>query len=61
MAGKSFREKVIGKFPCLFEAIDPFIDFKVHPPIVDVHGKVVFINEFLGNIIEFDADILRAI
>ena len=61
MAGKAFGEKVIGKFPGSFEAVDSFIDFEVHPSIAHVCSEIVLIDEFLRDNIEFDADVLRAI
>jgi hypothetical protein len=41
----------------LLEAVDTFGDFEVHPTVVDVLFKVVLVNEFLGNLVDTNADI----
>ena len=45
----------------MFQTIDTFVDLKVDPSIVCILGKVVFIDEFLGNVPQSAADVLRSV
>ena len=39
------------------ESIDATSDFKVDPTVVDADGKVVFFDEFVGDVGELDFDV----
>ena len=45
----------------MFEPIDAFGDFEVNPSIVCILGEIVFINEFLWDVAELDADVFRPV
>lgn len=40
-------------------AIDATPDFKVDPTIVNDGGEVIFGDEFIGDVVKFDANILE--
>ena len=61
MCQQLFGEEIIGKFPCLLEAVDTFGDFKVYPTVLDVLFKAVLVDEFLGNLVDTNADIFWAV
>ena len=61
MCCQSLGEEIIGKFPSFLEAVDTFGDFEVYPNVVAVLLKVVLINEFLGNLVDTNADIFWAV
>ena len=58
---EAFVEEIVGKFSGLREAVDIFAYFEVNPTITNVFGEDVFINKFLGNVGEFDSDVLWAV
>ena len=43
------------------KAVVSFADFKIGPPVIIVFGKILFVDELLGDIIEFDAQVLKLI
>ena len=45
----------------MWEAVDASANFKVYPAGVDVLHKTVLIDEFLGNIGDFDLDVFGAV
>ncbi len=47
--------------PSLGEAVHTLPDLKVHPTISGVCREVVLVDEFLGNVGESDADVLRTV
>ena len=61
MFRQTLGEEVVGKLTCLFQAIDAFGDFKIDPTIVCILGEVIFIDEFLGNVRQFYADVLWSV
>ena len=61
MLGDAFSDQVIGYFSTLGETIASLADLEIVPPITIVVGKIVFADEILGNFIESDAYILKAI
>ena len=52
-----FKEKVVGKFARLFETVDSFIDLEVYPSVVCILCEIVLVDDFLGDVAEFDSDI----
>ena len=52
---------VVGKFATLWEPWDTFDYFEVDPSISRKLVKVVLLDEFLGDVGEFDLDILWAV
>ena len=58
---KAFAEEIFSKFYRLREAVDTLAYFEVNPTITTVFGEVVFIDKVLGNVNEFDSDVLRAV
>ena len=61
MRCETFSEEIVREFTCLFEAVHSISDFKVDPPIVYLFSQVVFVDEFLWNDRDLDADIFRPI
>ena len=58
---EAFGQEIIGKFAGLFEPIHAFDDLVVDPAVVGKLHEVVFVNDFLGDDGELDADILWSI
>ena len=58
---EAFFEEVVGEYARLREAVDAAVDFEVYPAIVDYGGKVVFGNELIGDVVNFDADIFVSV
>ena len=54
---EAFSEEVIGKFASLEEAVDAFPDLEVYPTVFGKLVEVVFGNELLWDISQFDADV----
>ncbi len=58
---KALGKEVVGEFACLLETVDALCNFKVDPAVMCEGGEVVFIDEFLRDDSELNADILGAI
>ena len=54
-------EAIIGKYPCLLEAVYTFGDFEVHPTVVAVLFKVLLVDELLWDLVDTNAGIFWAI
>ena len=52
-----FREVVVFKFACLFEAIHDSSDFRIDVPIVFQHSQSVLLNSLLWDHIDWYAQI----
>ena len=57
MCGEAFGEQVVGEFPSLFEAVDDFVYFEVHPSMMCEGIEVVFVHKLLGGVTDFDPDV----
>ena len=58
---ESFPQQVVGKFSRLRQNIAAMDSSKVNPPVALQLGEVIFVDEFLGDIRDLDAKILRPI
>ena len=58
--GDAFSEQFIGYLANLGKTVASFADFEIVPPVT-IGGEILFVNELLGNFIEFDAHILKSI
>ena len=58
--GDAFSEQFIGYLANLGKTVASFADFGIVPPVT-IGGEILFVNELLGNFIEFDAHILKSI
>ena len=54
---EAFFEKFVGEHSGLKESIDATSDFEVDPTVVNVGGKVVFFDKFVGDVGELDFDV----
>jgi len=61
MPFKSLGEEIISQFAGLFEAVDAFCDFEVHPPFMNVFCEVIFVDDLLWNDRELNADVFRMV
>ena len=59
--GRTFFKESFGKDSRLWEAINATANFEVDPTILHMVVKVIFIDEFLRNVAEIDADISEAV
>ena len=59
--GRTFFKESFGKDSRLWEAINATANFEVDPTILHMVVKVIFIDEFLRNVAEIDADISKAV
>ena len=41
------------------KAVVSFADFKIGPPVIIVFGKILFVDELLGDFIESDTHVLK--
>ena len=58
---QALGKEVVCEFACLFQAVDTLGNFEVDPAVMCEGGEVVFIDEFLWDDSELNADILGAI
>ena len=61
MLAEALGEEIVCQFPCLFETIDTVVDFKVYPIVVFVFREIVFVDEFLWDVRQFNADVFWSI
>lgn len=45
----------------MFQAIHSFVNLEVDPTAMGVDGEVALVDKFLGDVTDFNADILRSI
>ena len=58
---EAFFEEIVGEYAGLGEAVDATTDLEVHPAVVGYGGEVVFGDELVGNVVDFDADVFIAV
>ncbi len=61
MGGESFCEEIVCELTCLLQSINSIINFKVYPSVVFVVSEIVFIDEFLWDVRDFDAYVFWAV
>ena len=54
-------EEIFGEDAQLGESVDITVDFEVDPTISDIVKKILFVNKFLSNVGELDANIFRTV
>ena len=57
---QAFAEQVVGKLAGLWQTISAADNFIIHPTIMNTGQNIVFINDFLRNVRQFDANIFRS-
>ena len=58
---EAFASLVVGEASSLGQAINTFVNFKVHPPVADEEGELVCVDKLLGDISQLDSHIFGAI
>ncbi len=56
--GKAVSEEFVGKDACLGETIHATAHFKVDPGVVGNLVELVLVDEFLGDVLKLDVDVL---
>ena len=51
---------VVAELARLRKPIATFIDFEVHPTVMNMIVKVILVDEFLRNVAKFDVDVFRS-